>query len=819
MDDIVNKPLMLRKKSKKKRFSSWGGPGNHFFDKIFRGFYIFLLFAINFVMFVYAINGRLMEDGVYNQAIIQILGGFGVFSIVLMLLFSFSKIAQNVICAVFTMIFVVLFMHQFGVFDINNFIEPWLEKKAGWLTFICFIPSTWLTGLLFGGIIYLMFNWSLGVLFFAVVLCFGLISGIKKNEDIKSANKEYVVVKELGANVGQKRDNNIIYFMIPKFPSYQFLSGIEDTGFRDLRNLILGFFSVNGFEVYSNAFVESDDTNQNIIDILNQVDYTSATSGNRGYAEFINDWNFIHGGIDSLGLEENKLYDYLAKEGYGVTIYPVHNFNICMAKNEYKADRCVVKGYKTLSLYDKKASLDKNVNTLLAEFLINTNRKDLSSYAKSLARKSTIKGHRVTVENRRVSMDGAPKIFDDLAEKYMKDSNGQVYLVYVDLPSDIYMYDEYCNVKPKTEWVALKNNSLANVGIDEKRKAYVDQAKCLIGKMQEFVNVIKESDKFQKTDIIVQGVGPFRELGGMTGGRYNNFVTDKLVSLGIRKGNDPRFLINANVCLASDFTKSLITGKEYCYSIDNMKMPESEAINLKKNLINNSVIRGGKITTIAINYRDWYEIFKKNSLDYQGKLQKVIDDENQRKATFERKEAKDIKNDNNKVLEENIFDLSGDVNALGLELDELGLPKDDSNKSKVEELKKEVKKADEKVEAKVEELKKEVKKADEKVEAKVEELETKKEDVLDKTKEAEEKAIDKLQVLDAKLKEIRENSEANKKDADFLVNETKETIESKANEIIDSVKEVETKIDEKVEVKKDKVDVKIPDVGAISLDI
>ena len=319
--------------------------------------------------------------------------------------------------------------------------------------------------------------------------------------------------------------------------------------------------------------------------------------------------------------------------------------------------------------------------------------------------------------------------------------------------------------------------------------------------MQEFVNVIKESDKFQKTDIIVQGVGPFRELGGMTGGRYNNFVTDKLVSLGIRKGNDPRFLINANVCLASDFTKSLIIGKEYCYSIDNMKMPESEAINLKKNLINNSVIRGGKITTIAINYRDWYEIFKKNSLDYQGKLQKVIDDENQRKATFERKEAKDIKNDNNKVLEENIFDFSDDVNALGLELDELGLPKDDSNKSKVEE------------------LKKEVKKADEKVEAKVEELETKKEDVLDKTKEAEEKAIDKLQVLDAKLKEIRENAEANKKDADFLVNETKETIESKANEIIDSVKEVETKIDEKVEVKKDKVDVKIPDVGAISLDI
>ena len=380
MDDIANKPLMLRKKSKRKRFASWGGPGNHFFDKIFRGVYVFLLFAINFVMFVYSINGRLMEDGQYNPAIVQILGSVAIFSIVLMRLFSFSKMAQNIICALFTMIFVVIFMHQFGVFDITNYIETWLNTKASWLTFICIIPSTWLTGLLLAGLVYLLFNWSLGVLFFAIVLGFALISGIKKNEDVKSTGEEYVVVKELGANVGQKRDNNIVYFMIPKLPSYQFLSGVEYTGFRDFRNLLLGFFAVNGFEVYSNAFVESNDSNQNIIDIMNQVDYTSASSGDRGYAEFINDWDFIHGGLDVLGLEENRLYDYLAKEGYGVTIYPVPDFNICMAKNNYKTDRCVVKGYKTISLYDKTVQKDKNVNTLIAEFMINTKRRDLKTH-------------------------------------------------------------------------------------------------------------------------------------------------------------------------------------------------------------------------------------------------------------------------------------------------------------------------------------------------------------------------------------------------------------------------------------------------------
>lgn len=89
-------------------------------------------------------------------------------------------------------------------------------------------------------------------------------------------------------------------------------------------------------------------------------------------------------------------------------------------------------------------------------------------------------------------------------------------MIYVDLPSDIYMYDEFCNLKPRKEWVALKDNSLANGGIDEKRKAYADQAKCAIGKLQEYMDIVTESYKNAKTDIIIQGVSTIRELAGMT---------------------------------------------------------------------------------------------------------------------------------------------------------------------------------------------------------------------------------------------------------------------------------------------------------------
>ena len=64
---------------------------------------------------------------------------------------------------------------------------------------------------------------------------------------------------------------------------------------------------------------------------------------------------------------------------------------------------------------------------------------------------SPLKGFKVTAENRRVSLEGAPAVVDEAGEDFSRDKAGQVYMIYVDLPSDIYMYDEFCNLKPRKE--------------------------------------------------------------------------------------------------------------------------------------------------------------------------------------------------------------------------------------------------------------------------------------------------------------------------------------------------------------------------------
>ncbi len=600
---------------------------NSFYDRIFRALYLTLLFALDFIMFVYSVNGKVFEGGVPNEAIVWIIGGFFAGALVLMLLLSFSGLAQNIVCALLTMALTLVFFNQFALFNIDTFIETWLQQHASALTFIGFIPSAVLVALVLGLIIFFAFGYTFPIILFCFALASSIIAGITFAEfDVKRPTDEYIVTKDFNNTAADKNGNSLIYFMLPRFPSYHFLSTVKDVNFRELRDLMIGFYAVNDFEIYPNAFVQKNNTVSNIVDIYNQVDYTSTASGIRGYAEILNDWNFIHGGLNTFGLEENRLYQELKKGGYRISTYPMPEFNFCYNKDKMDTDRCVEKAYKTVPLYDKKSTLEKNIYALLGEWVLSINSRDLNSVAKMMIDSSSLRGFKVISQNRRVSEEGSAALFDRVSGDYGRDGSGVAYMAYVDLPSDIYIYDEFCNIKPRKEWVAMKDNSLMRGGIDAKRQAYADQAKCVIGLMQMFMEDFLQDEKSKRTDVIVQGLSTIKEFSGMTAGQYENFVSDKLVSLGIRKAQSPAFLVNTVICLASDITKSLITGNDVCYSLENMKMSTNEMFNLEQNLINNAVIRGGRIINIAENYRDWYEEFKNNSPFYQAKRERMIEE-------------------------------------------------------------------------------------------------------------------------------------------------------------------------------------------------
>ena len=613
----MTETVQINRTNNKKKLSILETATNSFFDRVLRALFVSLLVVLDFVMFVYSINGRVMENGVVNEAMVYIAGGFFALFLVIMLLLSQSGVAQDIFCAVMMLLMTLVFLDQFALFNVSNFIEVWLIEHASFLSFIGFIPSNWLIGLVLAVIVFFAFR-NTGFIFLGVLMVASSLGiGVYQTEMGKKPTGNFNTVKELGVMKTDAKDKNTVYLMAPKFPSYHFLSTVKDINFRELRDMMLGFYAVNDFEVYPNAFVQKNDTVSNIVDIFNLVDYTSTSSGIRGYAEILNDWNFLHNSLDTRALEDNKLYGTLAKDGIKTSTYPMPLFNFCYKAGTMFTDRCVVKENGLVSLYNKKITLEKNIFELLGEWVHSFNNISLKSGVKTLLDMSYMKGWRVISENRRLSIEGAPAIFDKVYSDFYKDKNGVVYMSFVELPSDLYLYDEFCNLKEQKDWVALKDNSYYSGGIDLKRKAYADQAKCFIGLMQMFMEKMKTNDKLQNTDIIVQGVSPLRELAGMPAGRYGNFVADKLVNLGIRRGKAPNFVINTDICLASDVTRSEILGQKACYSVDDMKLSVEDALNLKQNLINNSMLRDSKITNIAANYRDWYEEFRKRSRIYQ----------------------------------------------------------------------------------------------------------------------------------------------------------------------------------------------------------
>ena len=105
-----------------------------------------------------------------------------------------------------------------------------------------------------------------------------------------------------------------------------------------------------------------------------------------------------------------------------------------------------------------------------------------------------------------------------------------------------------------------------------------------------------------------------------------------------------------------------------------MKLKTDEALNLKQNLINNSIIRGSKISNIAANYQDWYEEYKQNSQSYKERIKKQQErqrklEQTNNKVHEEREVVAPQANHSSRIHNSNIFVPTDD---LILEMDEKG---------------------------------------------------------------------------------------------------------------------------------------------------
>lgn len=86
------------------------------------------------------------------------------------------------------------------------------------------------------------------------------------------------------------------------------------------------------------------------------------------------------------------------------------------------------------------------------------------------------------------------KTLDVVLNDIANDKGNRAYFVFMDLPSDMYVYDEFCRVKPQDKWLAMDNYKwVSNKNLFAKRQAYQEQFSCMLGSLEQFMQKLNES--------------------------------------------------------------------------------------------------------------------------------------------------------------------------------------------------------------------------------------------------------------------------------------------------------------------------------------
>ena len=164
-------------------------------------------------------------------------------------------------------------------------------------------------------------------------------------------------------------------------------------------------------------------------------------------------WSFHNIKNEYIFIKNNELYDIFKKKDYQISAYKSRDFDMCHQQHQFNVERCVEKINKPINLYNTQLPIMSRAGILAVEWIINMRLFDDASFIYNMI--SSV----INIEN--IPMVGtnfnnlyvvnADKTFDVLFEDIKQDSGKQAYFVFMDLPSDMYVYDEYCQIKPQNK--------------------------------------------------------------------------------------------------------------------------------------------------------------------------------------------------------------------------------------------------------------------------------------------------------------------------------------------------------------------------------
>lgn len=639
-DIIVNEPAPISVKSSKKKKFRRVGPKRDFsvylFDWLVKGLIIALLISIDFLVFSSAGNFSIFSSGfTVAPEVFFIIGGIFAVALCLMFLISFSSFLQNVVAAGTVGFFVYLMLNQFALFDKASFLSYLLSPYLGNDVALHFIGNSDIVAAGAASVVAFVFfamAEKKNIAYFMGIL-FVVFLGISADEYFNRYNHdEYKTVYDNSFSKSEK-GKKFIYIMLPNATSLSYLEDMKDANadvqkVEKLQNIILGFLTKNGFMLYPNAFVGNDDAFMNAVRNLNNLSAENEDSFVASSVMLDGYWSFKNLNDEYVYLNDNQLYGVFRRAKYKISAYKTRGIDLCNKNGVRNSDRCVEKINTPVSFDNMELSVLERTKMLFVQWLdsmkIFNNMSPLYKMLKAFTRPDNMP--MIGVKSDNLYVVNAPQILEKLGEDIVKDKGNQAYFVLLDLPSNMFIYDEYCKVKPTSQWLHMESLPwIINKNLFNKRTAYLEQSACLYGKLEQFVEYLKKSGVLDNSVIVIQGLSGADDLQNV---KERQFVLDfknkKLVMMAIRDPLKKKFVVSEEICKAPDILNQYLFRKGKCVELKDLNI-HSGAKKELKGMLARYVIDNEMSDNALKAFDDWYKIWEKYNKPEEKfeKLEKV----------------------------------------------------------------------------------------------------------------------------------------------------------------------------------------------------
>lgn len=613
------------KKTKKRSFSSY------LIDWVEKALIVATLLCIDFLIFAGAGSYNMFSSMTFlSLEVWYILFGIFILSIVLMYILSFSSVMQNILTAMSVSFFVVIMLNQFAAFDKNSMLSKlastYVSQDLGLL--LNNVSHIVLAGII-GFIFFLFLSWSSKKIIAYLVIFLMLMMGIIIFAQFMGGNEhqKFKIVKDDVITPNSKVGKKFVFIALPTVGSYNYINDFaeqerknqrEYESLRKTLDIMLGFYSKNNFTLYPHAYVNDIDPYNNMAQSLNANNPKKMPEYMLNNISVNSFWKFNNVAPKYVYLKENKLFDTFKRANYGINAYQAGGIEMCSVNNEMVVERCIEKNSLPVDFDDMNLNIEQKVEVLMAQWLESMGVFDDFSYVYDLLRPfvdvDTLPMIGISYKN--INVKNSLDTLDMLEKDIDKDNGNKAYFLYLNLPSNTFIYDEFCRVKPIDKWQNKRDLPWAKkIGDQDKRRAYAEQLRCVFGRLERFLNKLDNSDSAKKTVVVIQGVSG---INGMTKSTEKNFLEDlrnkKYVDMAIRDPLKKSFQVEYDICSAPNILKQYLYRqgkcpelKEFNLHIDALKEMRASLknLNLDKSIIDKS----------EIEFDKWYqEWLKANSL-------------------------------------------------------------------------------------------------------------------------------------------------------------------------------------------------------------